>query len=108
MALSKAKEKSLPYLAYSQSVDTKKNSERILGMKRIIRHALEHKNVIPFFQPITDKNGNILKYEALVRIVDFQNGEKNIIYPDDFLPVAIKRCYLKHYLSFQTEMRKYL
>lgn len=90
MALRKAKEKSLPYLAYSQSVDTKKNSERILGMKRVIRHALEHKNVVPFFQPITDKDGNIVKYEALVRIVDFENGEKSIIFPDDFLPVAIK------------------
>lgn len=90
MALRKAKEKSLPFLAYSQSVDTKKNSERILGMKKVIRHALEHKNVIPFFQPITDKNGNIIKYEALVRIVDFENGEKKIIFPDDFLPVAIK------------------
>jgi diguanylate cyclase (GGDEF)-like protein len=90
MALRKAKEKSLPYLAYSQSVDTKKNSEHILGMKRVIRHALEHKNVIPFFQPITDSNGDIVKYEALVRIVDFENGEKSIIFPDDFLPVAIK------------------
>ncbi|WP_373036003.1 EAL domain-containing protein [Sulfurimonas sp.] len=90
MALKKAKEKSLPYLAYSQSVDTKKNSERILGMKRVIRHALEHKNIIPFFQPITDCEGKIIKYEALVRIVDFEHGEKNIIYPDDFLPVAIK------------------
>ena len=90
MALRKAKEKSLPYLAYSQSVDTKKNSGRILGMKKIIRHALENKNIIPFFQPITDKNGKILKYEALVRIVDFENGKKNIILPDDFLPVAIK------------------
>lgn len=90
MALRKAKEKSLPYLAYSQSVDTKKNSERILGMKKIIRYALENKNVIPFFQPITDKNGKILKYEALVRIVDFENAKKNIILPDDFLPIAIK------------------
>lgn len=90
MALRKAKEKSIPYLAYSQSVDTKKNSEHILGMKKIIRHAIEHKNVIPFFQAITDKNANIIKYESLVRIVDFENGEKKIIFPDDFLPVAIK------------------
>ena len=90
MALRKAKEKALPYLAYSQNVDTKKNSEHILGMKRIIRHALEHKNVIPFFQPITNTEGKVVKYEALVRIVDFENGEKNIIFPDDFLPVAIK------------------
>jgi EAL domain-containing protein (putative c-di-GMP-specific phosphodiesterase class I)/GGDEF domain-containing protein len=90
MALKKAKEKSLPYLAYSQSIDTKKNSERILSMKRIIKHALEHKNVIPFFQAITNSEGQIVKYEALIRIFDFENGKKNIIYPDDFLPVAIK------------------
>ena len=90
MALRKAKEKSLPYLAYSKSLDTKKNSERILGMKRTIKHALEHKNVLPYFQPITNSEGKIIKYEALIRIVDFEHGEKNIIYPDDFLPVAIK------------------
>jgi diguanylate cyclase (GGDEF)-like protein len=90
MALKKAKERSLAYLAYSQSVDTKKNSQRILTMKRTIKHALEHKNVIPFFQAITDKNGNTIKYEALVRIVNFENGEKSIIAPNDFLPIAIK------------------
>ncbi len=90
MALKKAKEKSLPYLAYSENVNTKKNSEHIIGMKRIIKHALEHKNVIPFFQPITDRDGKFIKYEALVRIIDFENGEKKIIFPDDFLPVAMK------------------
>ena len=90
MALKKAKEKSLPYLAYSENVNTKKNSKHIIGMKKVIRHALEHKNVIPFFQPITDREGKFIKYEALVRIIDFENGEKKIIFPDDFLPVAMK------------------
>ena len=90
MALKKAREKSLPFLAYTEQVDTKKSSEHILGMKRVIRHAIEHKNVIPFFQPITDRDGEIVKYEALVRIVDFEHGEKKIIFPDEFLPVAIK------------------
>ncbi len=90
MAIKKAKEKSLPYLAYSQNVDSKKSSQHILGMKKIIRHALDNNNVIPFFQPITDANGVIVKYEALVRIINFENGKKNIIFPDDFLPVAIK------------------
>ncbi len=90
MALKKAREKSLPYLAYTENLDTKKSSEHILGMKRIIRYALEHKNVIPFFQPITDRDGKIVKYEALVRIIDFEKGEKNIIFPDEFLPIAMK------------------
>jgi len=90
MALKKAREKSLPYLEYTEKLDTKKSSEHILGMKRVIRHAIEHKNVIPFFQPITDRDGKIIKYEALVRIVDFEHGEKKIIFPDEFLPIAIK------------------
>ncbi|MCK9491016.1 MAG: EAL domain-containing protein [Sulfurimonas sp.] len=90
MAIKKAKEKALPYLAYSQNVDSKKSSQHILGMKKIIRHALDNKNVIPFFQPITDRDGVIIKYEALVRIINFENGKKNIIFPDDFLAVAIK------------------
>lgn len=90
MAIKKAKEKSYSYLAYSQNVDSKKSSQHILGMKKIIRYALDSKNVIPFFQPITDRDGKIVKYEALVRIVNFENGKKNIIFPDDFLSVAIK------------------
>ncbi|EQB40632.1 hypothetical protein M947_02155 [Sulfurimonas hongkongensis] len=90
MAIKKAKEKALPYLAYSQNVDSKKSSQHILGMKKIIRHALDNKNVIPFFQPITDRDGVIVKYEALVRIINYEHGRKNIIFPDDFLPVAIK------------------
>ena len=90
MAIKKAKEKSLPYLAYSQNVDSKKSSQHILGMKKIIRHALDNKNVIPFFQPIVDRDGVIVKYEALVRIINFENGKNNIIFPSDFLPVAIK------------------
>jgi len=108
MALKQARKKSLAYLAYSKNVDTKKYSEHVIGIKKIIRYALEHKNVIPFFQPITDKNGRVIKYEALVRIVDFENGEKNIIFPDDFLPIAIKsglyvditKEMLMHSLSF--------
>jgi len=90
MAIKKAKEKALPYLAYSQNIDSKKSSQHILGMKKIIRNALDNKNVIPFFQPITDRDGVIVKYEALARIINFENGKKNIILPSDFLPVAIR------------------
>lgn len=90
MAIKKAKEKALPYLAYSQNVDSKKSSQHILGMKKIIRHALDNKNVVPFFQPITNRDGVVVKYEALVRIINFENGKKNIIFPNDFLSVSIK------------------
>lgn len=89
MALKKAKKQSLSYLMYSKQVDTKEYSQNVIKIKRTIKHALEHKNIIPFFQPITDRDKNIIKYEALVRIIEFDNGEKNILYPSDFLDISM-------------------
>lgn len=89
MALKKAKKQSLSYLMYSKQVDTKEYSQNVIKIKRTIKHALEHKNVIPFFQPITDRDKNIIKYEALVRIIEFDKGEKNILYPSDFLDISM-------------------
>ncbi len=88
MALKQAKERSLPYLEYSKKVDTKERSENIINTKRVIKNALECYNVIPFFQPITDMNGKFIKHEALVRILEYNNGKKRIIYPDSFLEIS--------------------
>ena len=88
MALKKAKEKSVPFLEYSKKVDTKERSENILHTKRVIKDALECYNVIPFFQPITDMNGKFIKHEALVRILEYNNGKKSILYPDSFLEIS--------------------
>ncbi len=88
MALKKAKEKSLPYIEYSKKVDTKEKSENILSTKRVIRNALESYNIIPFFQPITDMNGKFIKHEALVRILQYHNGKRSILYPDTFLEIS--------------------
>lgn len=88
MALKRAKERSLPYLMYSKKVDTKEYSQNVLKIKKCIKYALEHKNIVPFFQPITDSNGRVIKYEALARIVEFEKGERNILYPCDFLDIS--------------------
>ncbi|MFA6190892.1 MAG: EAL domain-containing protein [Sulfurimonas sp.] len=90
MALKKAKKQSLPYLMYSQQVDTKEHSQRVMKVKRTLRHAVEHNNIIPFFQPITDRDGKFVKYESLVRIIEFEEGEKKVLLPDDFLDISMK------------------
>lgn len=90
VALKEAKVKSLPYLAYAQNLDNKVNTKLILDIKKTIKYAIEHKNIIPFFQPITNQYGEFIKYEALVRILDYENGNEKILFPDDFLPIAIK------------------
>ncbi|OHE03798.1 MAG: diguanylate cyclase [Sulfurimonas sp. RIFOXYB12_FULL_35_9] len=89
MAIKKAKKQSLTYVMYSQNVDTKEQSQIVMKVKRTIRHALEHKNVVPFFQSISDRDGKILKYEALVRIIEFDEGEKRVLYPSEFLDISI-------------------
>ncbi|MEA1955472.1 MAG: bifunctional diguanylate cyclase/phosphodiesterase [Campylobacterota bacterium] len=53
-----------------------------------VKSALNEDRIICHFQPIVDvKHKNILKYEALVRIL---STDGKIIYPGDFLP------YIKH------------
>ena len=89
MALKSAKEKSLPFMAYTNNIDTKQKSSKIIKMKKTIKHALENKNVVPFFQEIRDRDEKIIKYEALVRIVDIEDGEEKILYPGDFLSIAL-------------------
>lgn len=101
MALKKAKKQSLPYLMYSQQVDTKEFSQSVIKMKKTIKHAIEHHNVVPFFQPIGNRDGKTIKYEALVRIVEFNGGEKSILMPDSFLDIAMKSGL---YIDLEKEM----
>ena len=96
MALKKVRKESLSFMIYSQKLDTKEHSQTVVQVKRSIRHALEHKNVIPFFQPITDYNAKVVKYEALMRIVAFDGGKKRILYPSEFLDIAMNsNLYIK-------------
>lgn len=103
MALRTARERALPYLAYTKKLDTKKRTEEIIQIKRTIRHALEHKNVIPFFQPICNKDGVVIKYEALARIVEFNEGKKNVLPPGVFLDISMKSGL---YIEIAIEMLK--
>ncbi|SPF53048.1 Diguanylate cyclase domain protein [Candidatus Desulfosporosinus infrequens] len=50
-----------------------------------INDALKENRFTLFFQPVFGRNGIIVHYEALLRMVD-REGE--LIFPDDFLPIA--------------------
>ncbi len=93
MALKNAKEKHLSYIVYNKMLDTTQESVlKIEWQNRIIR-AIEKGQIIPVYQPIVDKNGDILKYEALMRLVEFENSEEKLISPVDFLDTAIQSKY---------------
>jgi EAL domain-containing protein (putative c-di-GMP-specific phosphodiesterase class I) len=56
-----------------------------LTISQKLRVALSNDKIVPYFQPISSaKNDNILRFEALMRVID-ENG--NVLLPGTFLPV---------------------
>src|SRR5580698_1580140 len=53
-----------------------------------LRRALEHDEIVPFFQPLVELRTGLLRgFEVLAR---WQHPLRGIIFPDDFIPLAEK------------------
>ncbi len=91
IALKKAKKSSKRYLVYDDSMDNRVDLEKTLYWRKELVSALKEQRVVPFFQPIVDRDGKIVKYEALMRIKQYEaNGDMQYISPYAFLDIAIK------------------
>ena len=89
-ALKKAKQSGHKTVVYNRNIDVKENIEKMMHWKERIKHAIENDKVIPFFQPIFNKNEEIVKYETLMRIEDVKGDKKCYLSPGNFFDVAIK------------------
>ncbi|WP_258237569.1 EAL domain-containing protein [Arcobacter sp. CECT 9188] len=97
MALKKAKSLNQSYFVYNNELDSKELIIQSLYWREKIKKAVEENRVIPFYQPITDQNKNIIKYETLMRIEEFnKDSEAIFITPDKFLGISFKT---KQYLE---------
>jgi diguanylate cyclase (GGDEF)-like protein len=86
-ALKRAKVSRQPCEVYVKQSSTLEYENNIIRYKTI-KEAIEQSRVIPVFQPIVDnKTGKIMKYEALIRIV---NEDKTLMSPFLFLEFAKK------------------
>ena len=90
MALKHARSERLNYTFYSKKIDTKQDTAKIIQVKKDIKYALENNNIVPYFQPIVDRNSNVIKYEALVRMIKLDGEKKEIILPFHFLDLSFK------------------
>lgn len=90
MALKGARKQRIDFALYSENLDTKQDTEKLLQIKRDIINALEHNNIVPYYQPIVDKDGNIIKYEALMRMIKLDSGKQEVISPFYFLDLSFK------------------
>lgn len=88
MALMYAKEASLAFWIYEDSVNIEKEYETNLKVAKKIRGAIERAGIVPYFQPIAcTKTGKVKKFECLARLID---EEGDIISPYDFVPISKK------------------
>lgn len=102
IALKKAKKNNIKFFVYNNEIDTKEVIKKSMHWREKIKIAIEQNAVVPFYQPIFNRNNEIVKYETLMRIKD-KNNEGEIIYlsPYLFLDVSIKT---KQYLQLSNQV----
>jgi len=87
MALYEAKKREIDYLCYFKKIEHTTLYAEQIKWSNFIKEALKNDTVTPYYQPIYNRNGEIVKYECLVRIV---NEREESIPPGLFLNVSKK------------------
>lgn len=96
IALKLAKKSKKNFLVYESSMAMTKEYEKNFDWTKRLKKAIEEDKIIPVFQPIVDtKTQKVVKYEALMRMVDDQGL---YIAPIHFLELA-KKNKLYHQLT---------
>lgn len=97
MALTYSKENHLPFTMFNKVAELREKLEQIVYWSFQIKQALSDNNVVPWLQPIVNnKTGEIIKFEALMRLKDETN---NIVSPFKFLDIS-KKIKMYDRLSF--------
>ena len=89
MALKSARKHHKFYSVYNTLLDTTKEMQEKIKWHYRITKALEGNNIVPVYQAIVDKDGVIVKYESLMRILEIEDGKEKLISPDNFINIAI-------------------
>ena len=86
-ALNFAKAQQKDFACYIHSMNIKDEYKDKLKYIKLIKNALDNEKVIPYFQPILNRDGDTIKYEALARVID-EDG--NVISPGIFMGTSKK------------------
>jgi len=89
-ALQHAKKNSLKFSAYSNLTNDVLGLSRYVYWNKEIQKAIKCENIIPFFQPIFDIKGTIVKHEVLMRLVQEGEEKKLFISPVEFLAISVQ------------------
>jgi diguanylate cyclase (GGDEF)-like protein len=86
MALINAKNTKVPCLFYQDEYNLDKEYQNDMKWTKRIKEAIDEDRIVAYYQPIIDKEKNIVKYESLIRII----YEDKVYPPIDFLDIAKK------------------
>lgn len=95
MALKEAKKRRESYLVYSENMHIKQEYQQNILWSKKVNDAISEDRLALYYQPIHDVGGNIVEYEALIRIIEPDN---TVIAPYYFLEAA-KRSNLYHHIT---------
>lgn len=98
MALEFAKTHHLDYVLYSDDLGLASKLEREKFIYDLIEKAMSDDKIVPYFQPIFDRDGKISKYETLARIVD---SDGRAILPGVFLEYSR---HIKRYIDLSKKL----
>jgi len=90
MALKYAKKGKRSYAVYKKLIDRGEASKESLFWKDEIKKAVKQDKIVPVFQSIVNRDKQIVKYEALMRLVQIEDTKEKMISPFFFLETAIK------------------
>ena len=102
IALKKAKKTNMKFFVYNNEIDTKEVIKKSMYWREKIKLAIDEDLVTPFYQPIFNREKEIVKYETLMRLRD-KNDEGETIYlsPYLFLDISVKT---KQYLQLSNQV----
>lgn len=87
MALTVAKSRKVPFMCFADLTGIREIFETNLTIQNKIKTALAEDLIINYYQPIVDRNGLLVKYEALIRMIDPKEPQK-VLTPFHFLDIA--------------------
>jgi diguanylate cyclase (GGDEF)-like protein/PAS domain S-box-containing protein len=67
------------------SPELSSSAHQRLGMEMALRHALEHKELMVYYQPKVDSTGTVAGFEALIR---WYHPTLGMVSPTEFIPIA--------------------
>lgn len=89
-ALNSAKRNNLSYCIFNHGIDEKKLIQKNNYWNKKIKAAIFYGRIIPFFQAIVNKDKQIIKLEALMRMKDIENNQEVFHTPYKFLEISKK------------------